>query len=233
MYLPSPITVLYHVRLVNHTPARPTAAQAIYPGGTPSDSLTIETVLSCGAMRPPRRRWTPRTLWTWRYVREERRRVNRLAFLLFWSLLLYGIIQHAVVGVGIVTDVSMRPTLREGDYFLINKYLYRVTPPRRGDLVVLKPHEGESDRYVKRLIGLPGELLQIADGAVYINGQQLREPYAAGKTYPALGPIRLGDHAYFVLGDNRLASEDSREFGSVPRDALEGKLDPHQWFPLR
>lgn len=168
-----------------------------------------------------------------KFRRTERRRSYRLALLLFWSVLLALACHRYVIGTGVISDVSMRPTLRAGDYFLINKYLYHVTAPRRGDLVVLRRQFFTDDQYVKRVVGLPGDLLQITQGRVVINGRPLEEPYAVGWTDPPTAPRRLGPDEYFLLGDNRPQSFDSRAFGPVPRRALAGKIKPGEWFPFR
>lgn len=178
------------------------------------------------------RPWTRRTWFDRRYVGTERRRANRLGLILFGSLALTVAVQHVVIGVGIVTDKSMLPTLHAGEYFLINKYRYRVSRPRRGDIVVLRPRRYESEEYVKRVIALPGETLQFMGGRVYLNGAPLHEPYAVGQTWPDLGPLRIAPDTYYVLGDNRLNSEDSRRFGAVPRRNLAGKIKPGEWFPF-
>ena len=174
----------------------------------------------------------PRTFFNPRFVGTERRRAYRLAYILFWSILLYFFFSRFVVGVGIVTDRSMYPTLHEGDYFLINKYLYRIRQPTRGEIVVLHPRAYDTDEYVKRVIALAGETLEIREGAVFINGDRLREPYAAGRTGPNLGPLIIRSDHCFVMGDNREDSFDSRRFGAVPRSNLQGKIKPGEWFPL-
>jgi len=178
----------------------------------------------------PRRR---RAWFRWRFVKGESRRSYRLAFLLFWSLLLYFICQRYVVSLGIVTDKSMLPTLPEGSYFLVNKYVYHLTRPARGDIVVLRGPAYTSEEYVKRVIGLEGDMLLIRGGAVYLNGHRLIEPYAVGATFPDLGPLRVGPGMYYVMGDNRVRSEDSRAFGPVALRDLEGKISPGKLFSFR
>lgn len=178
------------------------------------------------------RLWRRRAWFDQRYIALERRRSYRLGLILFGSLALTIAVQHSVIGVGIVTDKSMLPTLHAGDYFLVNKYIYRLAPPRRGDIVVLRPRQHDEEEYVKRVIGLPGDTLEIMDGRVHLNGQRLAEPYADGRTWPDHGPFRLAPNMYYVLGDNRMNSEDSRRFGPVPRHRLAGKIKPGEWFPF-
>ncbi len=174
-----------------------------------------------------------RKFFNWRFVAKEERRVNRLAFILFWSILMYFFFKTYVVSVGIVTDISMSRTLPEGGFYLINKYVYRFVSPQRGEIAVLRRDKFPSQEYVKRIIGLPGETLVIRSGGVYINGRRLVEPYAVGATYPDFGPVTIEKDTYFVLGDNRLVSEDSRHYGVIPSKNIEGKIKPGEVFPFR
>jgi len=180
-----------------------------------------------------RQGWKRRAFFDWRYIKSELRRSYRLAFILFWSILMYFLVQRYVVSAGVISETSMLPTLPEGDYYLVNKYIYVFAPPERGDIVVLRRDRYASEQYVKRVIGLPGESLQIRSGAVYINGRRLEEPYAHDPTSPDLGPLTLQQETYFVMGDNRLVSEDSRHYGPVPFSQVKGKIGPDRLFPFR
>jgi len=177
--------------------------------------------------------WKPRAFFDWRFVKTEHRRAYRLAFILFWSILMYFLVQRYVVSAGVVTDISMQPSLPEGNYYLVNKYLYVFGLPKRGDIVVLQRDQFDSEQYVKRVIGLPGETLLIRSGGVYINGRRLDEAYAFGCTYPDLGPLTIEEETYFVMGDNRPVSEDSRHYGAIPGSHIHGKIRPDRLFPLR
>lgn len=168
--------------------------------------------------------WKKRSFFSWRYVPNESRRAYRLALILFGSIWMYFFFERYVVNMGIVTDQSMRPTLREHQYCIVQNYIYRFTKPNRGDIVVVQPDSLSDEHLVKRIVGLGGETFEIVDGDVYINGQQLAEPYAIGPTQPNLGPFRIEEEAYFVMGDNRLESEDSRHFGSIPLKNIRGKV---------
>ena len=167
------------------------------------------------------------------YVRNESRRSYRMALLLFWSVLWYIVFERYVIGLGVVTERSMLPTLTDGSYFFINKYVYRFHPVRRGDIVVLKHGGLEEETYVKRIIGLEGETVRIQDGQVYVNDRLLPEPYISSRPYPDFDPHRVAPGTCFVMGDNRAESEDSRKFGDVPLDELQGRIVPGKLFSFR
>jgi len=133
---------------------------------------------------------------------------------------------------------SMMDTLLIGDYIMVNRFVYaqsdfdwerRVLPVRalrRGDVVVFKqPNEPEVD-YIKRLIGLPGDTIEVRRGQVYVNGERLDEPYVKDeyrRGVSDLSPVRVEPDHYFVMGDHRNASYDSREWGQVPRGMIKGR----------
>lgn len=173
-----------------------------------------------------------RAFFDWRYVPIESRRAYRMACVLFLSVLMYFVFQRHVVSLSVIEDRSMLPTLSEGEYFLVNKYIYYLSRPKRGDVVALRYMPGMDAWYVKRVIGLAGETLLIRGGQVYLNGTRLQEPYAVGPTWPDMGLIVIAEGHCFLMGDNRLASVDSRAFGAVPVSAIEGKLAPGQLFPF-
>lgn len=127
---------------------------------------------------------------------------------------------------------SMKPVLRNGDIILVNRIVYDASSPHRGDIVVFKPNGNENSHfYIKRLIGLPGEKIQIKDGKIYINGKKLKESYDTTEIEEAgiaSDELQLSGEEYFVLGDNRKNSEDSRmaDIGTVKRSEIYGKA----WF---
>ena len=130
-----------------------------------------------------------------------------------------------------VCGQSMAPTLRQGDYVLIRAGEERE--PRRGDIVVVAATEG---RHVKRVVGLPGERVVFTAGMLLIDGDRLVEPYLRGLP-PYLGledsEFSLAMDAYFVMGDNRSHSTDSRHGGPVMRSSIEGRTICRVWPPLR
>lgn len=133
-----------------------------------------------------------------------------------------------------VSGTSMENTLNDGDNLIVDKISYRFRDPERFDIIIF-PYQYEEDTYyIKRIIGLPGETVQIVDGKIYINGEVLEENYGkevmkeAGR---ASTPIVLGGDEYFVLGDNRNKSLDSRDpsVGNVKRSSIVGRAWVRIW----
>ena len=133
--------------------------------------------------------------------------------------------------VAVVGD-SMSPILGNGDVTLVNRIVYDATAPKRGDIIVFKPKGNENSHYyIKRIIGLPGETVQIVEGEIYIDGEKLEEDYGVSEiTDPGIAAeeIELAGDEFFVLGDDRENSEDSRmaDVGAVKRSYIYGKV----WF---
>lgn len=142
-----------------------------------------------------------------------------------------------VFSIGMRTSVigdSMEPALHNGQEILMNRILYRISTPRRGDVVVFLPNGNQNTHfYVKRVVGLPGETVQIREGNVYIDGVLLEENELFDKIVDpgiAQNELLLESDEFFVLGDNRNSSEDSRSgnIGAVKKDDIIGKA----WFHL-
>jgi signal peptidase I len=152
-----------------------------------------------------------------------------------------------------VEGSSMQPTLVEGQYLLVNKLVYLrlapqdaetllafsaaeqegsifpFTPPARGDVIIFHYPRDPSRDFVKRVIGLPGETAEIIRGEVFINGQKLDEPYITRPDSGSMAPFIVGPDDYFVLGDNRRASNDSRDWGTVPSRNIIGRAWVTYW----
>jgi len=126
-----------------------------------------------------------------------------------------------------VEGTSMLPTLQDQERIFVNKFVYRLglSPIRRGDLVVFSHPEDPSRSYIKRVIGLPGDVVAIERGLVTVNGQPLREDYVPRefRDYQDMAPRLVEPDTYFVLGDHRNSSQDSRAWGLVPRRNIAGK----------
>lgn len=124
-----------------------------------------------------------------------------------------------------VEGTSMLPRLSNQERIFINKFVYRFEPIRRGDIVVFHYPLDTSKSYIKRVVGLPGETVSIRDGRVTINGQPLKEPYVSPSflDHQNFPPLGLEPDRYFVLGDHRDSSNDSRSWGAVDRKFIYGK----------
>ena len=161
--------------------------------------------------------------------------LREVAEVVVLAIILYFAISFAVQAVH-VEGLSMYATLDDNDYLIANKIDYRLHPPQRGDIIILRPPTSNSTDFIKRVIALPGERLLIRDGIVYIDGHKLDEPYLpeAWTTLNNPAPWSVGDGAvipaneYFVMGDNRNRSQDSRIFGPITRDRIDGRA----WFRI-
>ena len=121
---------------------------------------------------------------------------------------------------------SMEPSLHSNQRLIVEKVSYHLHPPKRGDVIVLKLHDEHSELLIKRIIGLPGEIVEIKNGSVFVNGQPLREPYLNQRTRGQMAPQVVPPLHVFVLGDNRGFSNDSRSFGMVAFVDIVGRA----WF---
>ena len=158
-----------------------------------------------------------------------------------------------------IPSASMEPKLEVGDRVIVSKLAYRLQSPKRGDVVVFHPplpapedhstlplrvlHEvlaaigirqPGDDTFIKRVVGLPGETVDGREGRVFINGEPLREPYLASSVITGdFPPVHLGDDQFFLMGDNRPNSSDSRSFGPVDRHRVVGEATTRAWPPPR
>jgi signal peptidase I len=144
------------------------------------------------------------------------------------ALLVALVLKATVVQTFYIPSGSMLPTLEVGDRIVVNKLAFRLGEVERGDLVVFsKPTTLDNvqiNDFIKRVIGLPGEEISSRDGQVFINGKQLLEPYLqAGEFTSGLPNTKIPTGHYFVMGDNRKNSSDSRFFGAIPSELLVGE----------
>ncbi len=134
---------------------------------------------------------------------------------------------------------SMEPTLEINDRLVVEKVSYHFNPPERGDIVVFRPPESlfkpgqRRDAFIKRIIGLPGDTVEIADGTVFVNDEALTEDYIKEQPLSDWGPETVPDGFYLVLGDNRNSSFDSRSWGFVAQEDIIGKAVVRFWPPSR
>jgi signal peptidase I len=144
------------------------------------------------------------------------------------ALLLALVVHLFLAQATVVYGQSMEPNLSQFQRLIIDKLSYRLHSPQRNDIVVIDlPNMDEM--LVKRVVGLPGEIIAIRDGQVWINDVPLAEPFPHDLTYQEMGPQRLGPLEYFVLGDNRSNSNDSRSFGPIPRTYIVGRVWLRYW----
>ena len=167
------------------------------------------------------------------------------------AVLLALFIRSFIVQAFKIPSGSMKDTLFVGDHILVNKFLFGigipftdihlfpVRDPHRLDVIVFKYPEDETKDFIKRVIGTPGDTIEVRDKIVYVNGNPLNEPYAIhtqNNIYPAdiqprdnFGPVTVPENSYFMMGDNRDQSLDSRFWGFVKRNKIEGKAFLIYW----
>ncbi len=131
----------------------------------------------------------------------------------------------------IVEGSSMEPNFHDREYIVIDKASYHIRVPKRGEVIVFHPPTAQSENYIKRIIGLPGDTVEVNKGDIMVNGTKLDETYLGDedhKTEPIrmTGSVTLNPDEYFVLGDNREHSSDSREWGPLRKENIEGRT----WF---
>ena len=159
-----------------------------------------------------------------------------LSFLLYVAVVVgvTFLIIHFVGQRTYVSGSSMENTLSDGDNLIVDKITYRFSDPKRYDIIVFPYQYEENTYFIKRIIGLPGETVQIVDGTIYINGEALQESYGREvmkNSGMAADPITLGEDEYFVLGDNRNDSTDSRDpsVGKISRNRIIGRAWVRIW----
>lgn len=135
----------------------------------------------------------------------------------------FAFLRLAVLQPYLIPSSSMEPTLRPGDHMLVNRMAYRYSSPVRGDIVVFAYPKDPSRTFVKRVIALEGETVELRGNRVYIDGKVLNEPYLKAGDYPPYGPEAIPKGKFLVLGDNRRQSGDSREWGLLSQDSIIGK----------
>ena len=168
---------------------------------------------------------------------KKKSRVREAIDFILYLAVVAGICYVIVTFVGqrtVVSGTSMIPTLQDGDNLITDKISYRFRDPERYDIIVLRV-ESQHANYIKRVIGLPGETVQIVGGRVYINGELLESDVYGNELMISAGrasqPITLGENEYFVLGDNRNGSADSRleEVGNVDKSRIIGRAFVRIW----
>lgn len=166
------------------------------------------------------------TRQTNKWVREVREWFVSLAIAVIVAMLF----QTYVYAQSEVQNVSMQNTLVAGQRLIEDKWSYHFHEPRHGDIVIINGPESDV-RLVKRVIALPGDVIDIHNGEVFLNGERLEEPYVKGQTFAGVVkvPFTVGAEQLFVMGDNREHSLDSRALGPIARSSIEGRAVFRMW----
>jgi signal peptidase I len=192
---------------------------ALQPDATADEThrLTDETLAETA---PPER---GQASSNWSMVRE-------LVETVVLSLIIFLLIRQVVQNYRIENH-SMEPNFYEGQFVLVNKLAYRLGQPDRGDVVVFHNPSNTNEDYIKRIIGLPGDTVEVRDQTVYLNGQPLIEdfPHNPIQFSDYMPPTTVGDNQLFVMGDNRPNSSDSRVFGPISQDLAVGQAWLRIW----
>lgn len=153
----------------------------------------------------------------------DRRRTRCIICILLWCALSVLVTRRYILSAEIIEGSSMAPTFVDGDRCLLNRFCLLFRDPTRGNIVVVE--DGLPGYAVKRVIGLPGETLELREGVVFVDGTPLKEPYLGkqNQTFSRRSdPVHLGPGEYFIMGDNRLSSYDSRAYGPLHKRAIKG-----------
>jgi len=138
------------------------------------------------------------------------------------------IFRYFLVQPFIVVGQSMEPNFHNNEYLVVDKLSYKLRVPRRGEVIIFHPPANTRESYIKRIIGLPGERVEVKEGNIYIDGRLLEESYVQRDPKISEGrndlTAQLGPNEYFVFGDNRDHSSDSREIGPIPKANIQGKV---------
>jgi signal peptidase I len=146
------------------------------------------------------------------------------------TLVIFLLIRFAVQNFRI-EGFSMEPNFHDGQFLIVNKLVYMLHPPERGDVIVFIPPNTTARDFIKRVIGLPGDHVEIVNGRVLVNGAALDEPYPLNPASYSAGAVTVPPDEYFVLGDNRNNSSDSHSWGTVSAKSIIGKAWVSYWPP--
>ena len=191
---------------------------ALQPDPTGAESMQLEQETNAATPAPVKE-----PSYGWMMVRE-------LVETVVLSLIIFLLIRQVVQNYRIENH-SMEPNFYEGQFVLVNKLAYWLGEPKRGDVVVFHNPRNTNEDYIKRIIGIPGDTVEVRDQTVFINGQPLPEDFPHNAMPPGeyIGPLVVGDSQLFVMGDNRPNSSDSRVFGPIAQDLVVGQAWLRIW----
>jgi len=165
--------------------------------------------------------------------KKDEKKVKPMWRELIETVITAGIIAFVIITfigqVTVVKGASMQDTLFNSERLICNKIVYRFTEPEHGDIVIFKPPIDQNHNYIKRVIAVEGDRVKIIDGIVYLNGEKLEEDYIEHRSYETMPEVTVPKDSYFVLGDNRANSSDSRFWGFVPEENIIGRASVVFW----
>jgi len=188
------------------------------PVGSYLDAIETETTESQVEEKTPS---------SWDTVKTVIREVLETVIL---TVIIFFLIQTVVRNFRVV-GTSMEPNLHDSQYLIVDKISYRLGEPQQGDVIVFEPPNRPGEDYVKRVIGVSGDLVEIRNGQVFINNEPIDEPYVVHPGSYSMNPRRVGAEELFVLGDNRNSSSDSHNWGMLATDKVVGKAWISYWPP--
>lgn len=169
----------------------------------------------------------------WEFIKDT-------AQVVIFALILTFILRSFVFETRTIPSGSMLPTLQIGDKLFVDKIYFKMTELKRFDIITFMPPQGAQGGdvklgtpWIKRLIGLPGDTIQVMDGKLYLNDKPLEEPYIKQKPTYSYGPVTVPDGMVFVMGDNRNNSNDSHFWGFLPMENIKGRAFYRYWPPDR
>jgi signal peptidase I len=224
---PSPAPALVQVQSTQ-SPQASVQPEPWLPWADPAPGDSAAATRAARPARPARRRPDPGITMT--HIRDE---------IVAWIKTVASAAVYATLivtfgfQVARVEGMSMAPTLEDQDRLIVNKFIYRVSSPRRGDIVMLYYPVNPDKSFVKRVIAEEGDMVRIVDGRVYVNDVPIKDDYVPSeyRSHDDWGPQMIPEGYYFVMGDHRNNSSDSRHWGMVPKKYIIGKVQL-RWWPL-
>ncbi|MDR2898911.1 MAG: signal peptidase I [Clostridiales bacterium] len=165
---------------------------------------------------------------------EKMRNLAEWVIAIVFAVIVYWFLSNYVYSSAEISGPSMNPTLEHGERVIVNRMAYWFSAPKRNDIIAFPYPTDPTDNYVKRVLGLPGDEIDIFHGKVYINGEELNDSFSPEEMMPSgdvVFPIIVGEGEYFVLGDNRDSSKDSRysTVGCIKKENVIGKVSLRFW----
>lgn len=207
------------------------AEQSDLSNSTQSDTASVTKSSSTGSVLPQA---NPRNFWWSRLSKPQRENLQILVIALTLAI----VIRLFIAEPRYIPSDSMVPTLQIGDRLVVEKVMYHLHPPRTGDIIVFDPPPllqefgyAPDKAFIKRIIGQPGDVVEVREGVVYLNERPLAENYIAEPPAYEMPSVQVPDNQYFVMGDNRNNSNDSHVWGFLPQQNIIGRA-VFRFFPI-